>query len=232
MAKLRVETFNERFRPDRGAAGPFLGWARKDTLRLFDCEPALFTDFMASQARSSYEEGAFRFLGPATDPAIFAWNGADGWQANWPAIDGALVVFAYDWMGRLYALDSSRVIQREPLVGRLDPGDGRIRQADLTFAEFVLGDLIAYGDRLLDLDRFGYWKAAGGAALRDTDVVGYIAPLFNAGTDTIMNMEAVALDPNDERMGRAFAARRGFARAEPARSGGPVRPVLERLGLR
>ncbi len=213
MAKLRIEAFNQRFRPDQGSAGPFVGWAREDTLGLFGCEPALFTDFLRSQARSSYEGGLIRFLGSGTEPPLVGWNGPDGWRSSWPDIECGLTVFGYDWMGRLYALDSGRVIQNEPLVGRLNPADGSVRTSDLTFAEFVLGDLIAYGDRILDRERFAERQAKDAAPLLGTDVVSYAESLSD-GPSAPTNAELTRIEEYVERAGIACAERRGLVRGK------------------
>lgn len=216
MDRVRVEALNLAYAPDRGVAGPFATWSRRDTIHLFDCEPAHFTAFMSSQARASYEDGVFRILGPATDPEIFAWNGAGGWQASWAAHANKLIVFAYDWLGRLYGLDGERMLRREPLVTRLDPGDGTLRLSDSTFAEFMFDELVHYGEQLLDSALYRHWIGSTGRALAGTEVVGYIAPLFNAGTNAFTNMSVQPLRAYHERIGRAHSVRHRVVRREPS----------------
>ncbi len=229
MEKPRVEAFNERYRPDHGASGPFLAWARKDTLRLLDYEPALFTDFMQSQARASYERGLFRVLGIRTRPSIVGWNGPEGWRADWPEHATRLVVFAYDWMGRLYGLDTSRVLQREPLVARLDPGNGEVFVSDTSFAEFLLADVVHYGDDLMDCHRFTDWlRSDGGRPLRETEFLGYRTPLFVGGRETRANREIVRLEEYVRRAGLAWTERAAEATAAAQADRPRWRGALER----
>ncbi len=224
MGRLRVEALNVAYAPDRGAPGPFEAWSPADTLRLFDCEPAHFTTYMGSQARASYQRGLLRMLGPSTEPEIFAWNGPDGWRSSWPHRAGGLAVFAYDWQGRLYGLDCGRTIRGEPLVARRDPGDGSLRLSDSTFAEFIFDELVHFGDELLQTGLFERWVQSGGRTLAGTEVVGYVVPLFDGGTDSFTNMAVEPLEAYLERLGHAHFAR--GQRKAPSRRG--LRRILHR----
>lgn len=104
-----LEAFDTAFRPDaaRTATAP---WDERQTQRLFGSGSALLTEFFASHASPEYNGGLLRLALPGGSPDLDAWNGPDGWKVDWPGAR-SLAAFAYDWLGRIYAVDGAGCVR-------------------------------------------------------------------------------------------------------------------------
>jgi hypothetical protein len=99
--------------------------------------------------------------------------------------------FSFDWLGRQFAIDSSRVEGGQPLVLLLDPGAGDALEIPQTFTTFHEEELIDFVEAALAVEFFEEWSAANSASLplqRD-QCVGYRVPLFLGGQDLLENLE-------------------------------------------
>lgn len=160
---------------------------------MFGYEPEGYAEFVAN-GHSSYGNGLIRFLLPGLQPCLEAWNGPNGWKSEWPKHSDRLIVVAYDWMGRLYALDRKRSRGGEMLSARFEPGAAELLVNDCTFAELIGTELVEFANDILSTEFFSKWRAAGGAAPSPTQCVGYKTPLFLGGADELDNLELADLD--------------------------------------
>ena len=186
-----VERFRAAYSADPGAVGPS-AWSAADTVALLGSEPEAFTDFVATAARSSFEDGLLRCLLPGGHPGLIDWNGPGGWRADWPDVP-RLVAWAYDWVGRLWCLDLDRRVRGEPMVVRFEPGQVQWNDTRMRFAEFIGKELIDGREDLLSEAYYRDWRAQGGAAPKPDQCVGFRHPLFLGGEDDIPNLEVADL---------------------------------------
>jgi hypothetical protein len=180
------ERFHSQFRLLPAAQEPASPW---DDARL-----AIVTGYeqlMASYAGASFENGLYRLHSSATGPA-----GQQGVEVAFPEYARRLVVFAFDWLGRQFALDLGRLEGGEALVTMLEPGTGEALEIPADFLAFHEQELIDYRDAALASDFFASWAAANPEAvpLDVSRCVGYRVPLFLGGRDSIDNLEVTDFD--------------------------------------
>lgn len=212
MAIDEVARFQAAFRPDQGAAGVSRSWTVEQTRSLVGFAPVLYTDFVAREARSSYGDGLLRFLLPGGEPDLVEWNGPTGWSSDWENWAGRLLVFGYDWLGRLFAFDRRRIEAGEPLVAILEPGTGQVLEVPEHFAGFIGTELVEYPDAALASGFYGEWRAKGGTPPKPSECVGYVKPLFLGGEDSVENLEIIDLDVYVSTCGQLEAqSRRGLS---------------------
>jgi Domain of unknown function (DUF1851) len=176
----------------------FSAWSERDTVAMLGRDVPEYTQFQRAYARPSFGDGLIRFVGDrevgARGLPAFEWNGPSGWRTAWPD-HRQLAVFAYDWLGRQYALDTARLSAGgEPLVSILDPADGAIMQGDRTFRGFIELLTGSAGEGILDKRLHAAWRAAGGAAPGPRQCVAYKHPLVLGGKPRVENMELGDMD--------------------------------------
>lgn len=188
-----LDAFGRALPGDPGSTGPAQGWTEKNTHDLLGRDLPLFTEFIAGRAKSSVGGGALRFLLPATHPSLVAWNARSGWHSDWPSTQPG-VVFATDWIGRLFLL-LPRVKGKggEPGLGLLVPMTGESILLDYSFGEFLGEALVNEWRDLLEIARLEEWNAAGNATPRFDEVVAPKQPLVLGGSDDISEMEITPL---------------------------------------
>jgi Domain of unknown function (DUF1851) len=103
--------------------------------------------------------------------------------------------FAYDWLGRQFALDAGRVEAGEPLVLLVEPGTGEALEVPLSFAAFH-EQLFKLRDPALAAGFFSEWARANPdlVPLKAAECVGYRVPLFLDGEDRIENLEVIDME--------------------------------------
>lgn len=116
------------------------------------------------------------------------WNGPDGWRRLWRDRNN-LTVFAYDWMGRQFAFDRSRMPKGEALVSLLDPADAKVMHSDFTFDAFLGWVSGPEGDGALSKKLYSAWRARGGAAPTYKQCLSFKQPLIFGGKQVPENLE-------------------------------------------
>jgi len=103
--------------------------------------------------------------------------------------------FGYDWLGRQFALDSSRVENGESLVLLMEPGTAEVLEIPLSFAAFH-EQLESLKEPALAGSFFADWSRANPLSipLNFDACVGYRIPLFLGGSDTIENLVVIDLE--------------------------------------
>ncbi len=102
--------------------------------------------------------------------------------------------FAYDWLGRVFALDTARKEDGHFGVLMLEPGTGEALEIPANLITFHERDLIESGDAVLASSFHQNWIESGGAAPGLRQCIGYKVPLFLNGVDDATNLELSDLD--------------------------------------
>lgn len=150
-----------------------------------------YHDLMTAAAGCSFNDGIYRLHSADT-----ATTGQASAIAAFPSLEGRGAVFAFDWLGRQFALDFARLSGDQPLVLMLEPGTGEALEIPATFVEFHNTELTEFADSALAAEFFASWSAAQPDAvpLGHSDCVGYLVPLFLGGEDVIENLEVIDFD--------------------------------------
>jgi len=120
------------------------------------------------------------------------WNKLVG--EAFPDYEGRFFCFAYDWLGRQFALDKKRIQGGEPLVLMFEPGTGQVLEIPVGFVQFHEDELVNYANEALAADFFEKWLASGNSAPDRKQSIGYLVPLFLGGTDTLENLKCIDSD--------------------------------------
>jgi hypothetical protein len=137
----------------------------------------------------SFNGGLYRVLG-ASD--VRTWNHA--MEAAFPEFKGPVHCFAFDWLGRVFALDGQRLVGYEPAVVMFEPGSGQALEIPCDLRSFHDEELCNYADAALADDFYKRWLQVGGGRPSFRQCVGYKRPLFLGGSDTVENLELIDLD--------------------------------------
>lgn len=158
-------------------------------------EPGLTTvagyvEFSERYAGCSFEGGLYRVHDASTGPL-----GLRVLHDAFPGSRERATPFAYDWLGRQFAVDTARLEGAEPLILLLEPGTGQALEIPLTFARFH-EQLDGLREPALANGFFLEWAEANPAAvpLAPTQCVGYGVPLFLGGEDVVSNLEIIDFD--------------------------------------
>lgn len=150
-----------------------------------------YGEFAAEFAGASFESGLYRVHDDQTGPLTMALI-----TAAFPEFSTRACPFGYDWLGRQFALDSSRVERNEPQVLLLEPGTGEALEIPVSLAQFHNEELTEHADAALASSFYQSWSWANRESLPlgREQCVGYGVPLFLGGSDDIENLEVIDLD--------------------------------------
>ena len=153
---------------------------------------------------SGYSEFASVFAGTSFGGGLYRFHHENSGvnASNWldeafPEFRGALAPFGFDWLGRQFALDPSRVIAGEAQVMMLEPGTGYALEILASFSDFHDDVLVNQSDAALASSFFDEWQSVRNvidSPLAFTECVGYRVPLFLGGVDSVENVEVVDMD--------------------------------------
>jgi hypothetical protein len=148
-------------------------------------------EFSHEWAGITFERGLYRFVDAATGPR-FAGMILDAF----PDFARRAHPFAYDWLGRAFAVDENRLRGgKEPMVLLLEPGTGEALEIPYSFAS-LHDNLDELREPALAGGFFATWSKLNPSALplSTTVCVGYKQPLFLGGKDTAENLEVVDME--------------------------------------
>jgi hypothetical protein len=111
-----------------------------------------------------------------------------------PGFSTRVEAFAYDWLGRIFALDPARLEEGLPSVLMFEPGTGQALEIPCNLLTFHENELNNFREEALAASFYGQWLARNGAAPRHDQCVGYKKLLFLGGTDVIENLKLSDLD--------------------------------------
>lgn len=148
-----------------------------------------YQEFMDQYAGTTFNHGVYRVHPLARR---VKWDALIG--EAFPGHVGRFSTFAYDWMGRQFALDAQRTENSEPLVLLFDPGFGEALEIPTTFLAFHESELIEHGDAALADTVFEEWLRTGHSPPGPTECIGYkVSPLLG-GEDQLENNEMSDLE--------------------------------------
>lgn len=109
-------------------------------------------------------------------------------------LKGKIQVFAFDWLGRFFALDQRRINNERAEILLIEPGAGEAMEIPVGIEEFHNIELVDYADDSLARSLFIQWRLRCKVEIGYSECVGYRIPLFLGGKDSIENLEMVDLD--------------------------------------
>ncbi|OJH42806.1 T6SS immunity protein Tdi1 domain-containing protein [Cystobacter ferrugineus] len=169
-----------------------------------------FEEFMARYEGATFDHGLYR---------VHLREQRTRWTARaeeaFPTLKGRVSCFAYDWLGRQFALDNARRQGGQPLILLLEIGTGEILEIPLTFADFHENELVDDPDAALLPGLFQDWLALKHNPPRPHECVGYKTPLFLGGADTLDNMESTDMDVYWTLFGQMLAKVRNLPEGTP-----------------
>lgn len=113
-----------------------------------------------------------------------------------PEFSARTQCFGFDWLGRQFGIDATRLREGEPLVLMMEPGSGEVLEIPATFRSFHEEELVNFSNEALAREFFDAWATLNPASLPllFTQCVGYRVPLFLGGPDELENLEAIDLE--------------------------------------
>ncbi len=114
---------------------------------------------------------------------------------GFPEFKDRILCFAYDWLGRHFAIDKFRTANGKPLILMLEPGTGEALEIPVNLLDFHNDELVNYKNEALAADFFTTWLHGDNyKPLEYNMCVGYKKPLFLGGTDTVDNLEIIDME--------------------------------------
>jgi hypothetical protein len=95
--------------------------------------------------------------------------------------------FAYDWLGRCFAIDLRNGTRDNVFL--IEIGTADVLEIPLRFIDFIENEIPLNHEACLATSFFGKWKKGNPNDLQHDKCAGYKIPLFLGGSDTIDNLE-------------------------------------------
>jgi hypothetical protein len=125
----------------------------------------------------SFGKGLYRVC-TAAEANVIAYRLEDAF----PEVKGRMTVFAYDWLNRIYGLDTARQRDGEALVMMANPLSGEVMEAPVGLLAFHDLSLADSGDELLDAAMFRkFLKLKGLKRLERDQAVSLVTSLAEGG---------------------------------------------------
>lgn len=111
-------------------------------------------------------------------------------ESVFPTVAGKIVPFAVDWMGRVFAIDSSLCdLHEAATVTCFDLAEPSSFTTNANFDDFHNSVAVDMTDELLNINQLHQWTASHSLPEDGVSCIGYKIPLFMGGLDEIDNME-------------------------------------------
>ena len=137
-------------------------------------------EFFEAMNGASFLNGMYRMF-KAED--INKWNSIVG--ESFPKYKDRFNVFAYDWLGRVFALNKA-----SNTVLLFEPGTGEALDIPASFEDFHNIEIVDYSEDSLASDFFESWySVSNNYNLKNNECAGYKIPLFLNGDDAVDNLE-------------------------------------------
>jgi len=137
----------------------------------------------------SFRQGLYRVV---PRPELTAWTAVV--TSAFPAYQGQVGVFAFDWLGRAFGCVTDRLENERPGVAMFEPGTGQVLEIPCNVVDFHESELIDFADAALADAFHRLWLADGGSVPERHQCIGYRKPLFLGGSDDVSNLELCDLD--------------------------------------
>jgi hypothetical protein len=139
---------------------------------------------LAELGGQTFNHGVFRVFRAEQIPAA-----VQAMEAMFPQYRQRLVPFAFDWLGRHFALDLAKGVNGHPQILMLEVGTGQAMIIPVPVMDFLNVELVEYAADALATSFWQEWRSHNPADLAFTDCVGYKVPLFLGGADVVANLE-------------------------------------------
>jgi hypothetical protein len=116
-------------------------------------------EFLSEFGGASFRSGLYRVV---LASEIAGWNARI--EAAYPEFASQITCFAYDWLGRAFALNQSRLEGGRPGVTMFEPGTGEALEIPCNLQTFHTEGLLEFGEAALAISFFEDWLGAGGVA--------------------------------------------------------------------
>lgn len=122
---------------------------------------------------------------------VFNDNDIEKWKKiiteGYPDFENCFEPFAYDWLGRCFAIDLRNDAKDKILMFEIGTAD--VLEIPCSFIGFHEEEIPLYPDACLASNFFNEWREENGIDLRPDKCAGYKIPLFLGGNDTAENLE-------------------------------------------
>jgi hypothetical protein len=189
------ENFQSAFQRDEAASEEGAHAGQTDYPKL--------TEFLRAFGGASFARGLYRIASFGT---LSRWD--ERITIAYPDYEGRVTCFGYDWLGRAFALDWSRMEGDEPGILMFEIGTGYALQISCNLQTFHEDELPEFAEEALALSFYREWLAQGGPVPSLDQCVGYKIPLFLGGDDGPENLELADLDVYWHLTGQLAAAAR------------------------
>lgn len=146
-------------------------------------------EFFSNFEGSTFSNGLYR---------VHSIVGIEKWtrivEDSFPTFKNIIKCFGYDWNGRQFALDFSRVLNNEPVVLMFDIAIGKVFKIPASFHEFHNCELVDYPNDIFELDLFNEWSFLTKSKIFYHQCVGYKLPLFLNSENDIENLEITDME--------------------------------------
>ena len=203
-----LAAFASRFQLDGAEQGPKRLWRHQELSNL----PA-YVSFAERFAGCSFEGGLYRVHDELSGPRFLR-----ALSAAFPDFATRAVPFAFDWLGRQFAIDLGRKEHGEPLLLLFEPGTGLALEIPFRFDAFHR-ELDELRETALSAAFFQAWSQTNSDSLPIPfeSCVGYRVPLFLGGQDGVENLELVDMDVYWHLSGQLLQGTRGVPPGTPIR---------------
>jgi len=162
-------------------------------------------NFVTEFGGSSFGDGIYRVVAPS-DGEIWA----ERIRIAFPKFEERATCFAFDWLGRAFALDMGRMESGSAGVVMFEPGTAEALEIPANLETFHTEELLDYGEAALAISFYQKWLAQGGGAPAYDQCVGYRKPLFLGGADEVENLVISDLDVYWHLAGQLIQQTRGL----------------------
>lgn len=143
-----------------------------------------FNELLNNYQGSSFGEGIYR-LHNYSD--IKKWNKVI--SDAFPDFKERIQCFGYDWLGRQFSIDKTRILDGQPQILMFEPGTGDVLEIPCNFIQFHNDEIPNYNESCLATIFFHDWMKSSKKELDKKSCVGYKILLFLGGDDTLENLE-------------------------------------------
>lgn len=154
-------------------------------------------DLISVHGGRTFKQGLYRVL-----RADQLTESREAMERVFPEFRDRIEPFAFDWLGRHFALDRGRVANGSAQVLMLEVGVGEAMQIPASVADFHNVELVEYADDALSVPFWRRWYECNPADLAHSECVGYKVPLFLGGADELPNLELIDLSVYVEMCGQ------------------------------
>jgi hypothetical protein len=137
----------------------------------------------------SFNKGIYRLFASSD---IVKWN--EIVTNMFPSFRNKIMVFGYDWLGRIFAATYKNVPKKNEQVILFEPGTGEALEIPCNLLEFHNDEIVTYANACLSQTFFDSWFETNPQILRRDQCVGYGKMLFLGGEDIVENLEIIDMD--------------------------------------